>query len=1543
MVEIKRPLKKSFEHVDTHVVFIHGLKGDVEGTWTSGRGGSAEFWPNWLEELPNVATWSVGYPAARVKWGGGAAMAIEDRAPSILHRLLTVPELKQGAIVLVGHSMGGVIIKETLRLAEGRASADPAAASFESRVRKIAFIATPHQGSWMSSVANKAALVIRPTAATSGLGRNDPHLASLNSWFRDYATANSLDVLGFGETQRTFWGQVVHPDSSDLGLPSPSRFIPIDADHFSISAPADRDADVYVHLKEFVQRPRLTDHPRVAQSQKLDEVSDGVQELLRRNVVGPIRGVVNPIIDRNASDRVLRMRRSRYFIGADTKADASQIARDILEGELLDASNATKSNVLAWCARLLSSDDPDEAGRLVEEARRLGTGDEIKIACAFIAAARGDKDGALDLISAISTPLGQTARLMIALNGLSPRDAVLWIKDRGPAFETLDGDGKFITIARLIADCEVDQAVDATSRLALADMEHSPILYHSIGMSHLLAAVPFEMRKVLVEHTPLDWAQFPLWEDAASLEHLRSARENFAALSRAADDLGCDAARQNADDFALWLALRDPAEAVAARERLVRSMADPRDMVHRVPMAMQFGLQLDRTAVDRAINAFEAKGGPDVNDALIARFVLTLQDDDPGALAGYIGANRDKLSSLIGSTAVSSFEIRALAQADRQPEAQAKLTDLRTSGTATEEELQKLDGALAEMRGEDTISAAEEQFRSSAALDDLITLVGRLQERKDWVRLTQYARLLFDRLNDFKSASVYARAAHESRDWSGVVSFFEDYSDFLDRSDHLRQIYAWSLFRLGQLVRAREALAPLLAKRDNPNDRALQINVAITSGDWGSLAPLVERVWNSRADRSALDLLEAGQIGAIFGSPRTRELIREAVAKSPTDAAILVAAYHAAVSNGWEEDEAVGGWLKTAIEASDGGGGAPLQRMSFDDLMNMRPDWERHESETWDQLSRGQMPLFVAAMRLNRTTISMLLTPALASLDEADPRRRSLFLTFSGRAAASIAPNPVLASVVPQASVRGAVDQTRIALEASSLLVLSFLDRLDLVIERFQQTVIPHSTLRWLIREHQRTQFHQPSQVRRARELRDLLSQDAYFIVDVLGRPDPDLTEDVGEELAALLETARTIDEECIQKVVVRPGPVHRPASLMKEDAELAGYSDVLCACGDVVTALLSQGQLTDDEAARARDYLGLHEVQWEQTPAIQPGATLLLDDLAISTMQHLRLIGKLGIAGFKIGIPRGHAERVAALIRHEAYANGTIEHIERIRATLADGIVSGKVIVGPEADDQDEEIAHVAEHPTAGVFGLAPLVDLIVVDDRALNQFANVDTNGKSVSVGCTLDLLDMLERGAAISAAERTESETRLRRAGFQMIPLRLTELLRLVDAAQIQNGQLQETAHLKSIRESIERLRMTDSLQLPADQPWFDSLLMTVREGVRAQWNDGIDDATARARSDWLLRLLHLQGWSHRFDAATDRDTIINRYRLMSWLIMSIPLTNIGESMRRFSAWIEETLIDQMHSYDPASLDALVEQARSYIEAFAEQFDQRRGDDD
>lgn len=1521
LVEIKRPLKKSLEQVDTHVIFIHGLAGDIEKTWTSGEGSDSEFWPYWLdEELPNVSVWSVGYPAARVELQG-ASMAVEDRAKGILARLMAETALSTGTIILVGHSMGGIIIKEMMRLVHQWANTGtrPDAANFEERVRKTAFIATPHQGSWMSSLATSVGIA---SAATKSLTRNSPHLRDLSQWFVDYVTQHKLGVLGLGETERTFWGTVVPLDSSDIHLPSPAQFIAIDADHLSITAPADRAADVYVHLKEFVVNRPADRHPRAAQAEQLNVIQVAVEEI--RQTVAP-RSNANPIIDRSANERVWAMRRARRFVGSTTREDARSIARDILEGELQDASVGVKAVALAWCSRILVQADIDEADRLLREAERYRTTDETVLASAFLQSQRGNRGAALTIASSVASPLGRSATVYIAFNGLSHQEAVGWFDRSGCSFDDLDGDGKVVLLGKFMAMGDLSRALQASSRVMQADTEHSPVLHHSVAMVHLLAAVPPEKQDALLNHAPFDWRNFPLKEDVASLDHLRTARDRFLLAGRAAGELGCEGARKHADDLALWLALRDPETAKSARERLAHSMSNPADMVRRVPMALQFGLQLDMAAVDRAIVNLETISGERSDDALMARLVLALNSNNAQTIADFVGAKREELARIVGENGVAFFEVRSLAGSGHLIEAEERLNVLKARGSASEDEINSLEMSLAEARGQNTISALEEAFRTSNGIDELTLLVARLEAQEDWRRLAIYARELFNRLEDLRSAATYAQAAYELDDWNGVVSFLEGKSDLVSRSDFVRGLLAWSLYRLGHLARAQQMLQPLLASRNNPNDRSLFINIAISSGNWASLVAFTENEWTAREQRTALDLLRAGQIATIVGAPRTQELVREAVRKDPENAQVLVTAYHLAVTGGWEDDEAVGAWLQTAVDRSDGDG--PLQRMSIDELMERQPEWQRHENETWDQLARGEIPLFGAAMRLHRTTVSMLLTPALANLAENDPRRRGLIITYSGRLSA-----PTGQKALPQAPTH----EIRIALEASALMVLSYLDLLPMVLADFAQIIIPHSTLRWLLDEHQRVQFHQPSQVANAHELRNLLAGQGFTALDAPIAPNADLADDVGDELAVMLEMTRVISDDTTQKIVVRPGPVHRPASLMKEDADLSSWRDVLCGCGDVVRALLRLGQITEEQAGRAQAYLALHELPWPDAPQIQSGATLYLDDLAVTTFQHLGLLDALRLAGFKIFISRGNVERIDALIRHEAYANATTTHLEQIRTSLADGITTGKVILFTETPSGRGELELIGEHPTAGIFSLASAVDMLIVDDRALNRFDHVDEGTRKVPIASTLDLLALLEASGSLTASQRTEAETRLRRGGFQMMPVRTEELLRLIASGVIEDDQLQETAHLRSIRESIERLRMTDALQFPQDQAWFDQLIRAVTNSVRAQWTDSIDDATAIARSDWLLGLLHTAGWSHRLERANDRDAVIARNRFLSWIIMTIPLQSLGTAMERYSEWMENTLIQSMKNIDPESLDWLVGHVASHIEQLAEKLD-------
>jgi hypothetical protein len=62
-----------------NVIFVHGLGGDLRGTWTSSPSPGA-VWPRWLaEDVEGLAVWSIGYEAPMSNWRG-SAMELSDRA-----------------------------------------------------------------------------------------------------------------------------------------------------------------------------------------------------------------------------------------------------------------------------------------------------------------------------------------------------------------------------------------------------------------------------------------------------------------------------------------------------------------------------------------------------------------------------------------------------------------------------------------------------------------------------------------------------------------------------------------------------------------------------------------------------------------------------------------------------------------------------------------------------------------------------------------------------------------------------------------------------------------------------------------------------------------------------------------------------------------------------------------------------------------------------------------------------------------------------------------------------------------------------------------------------------------------------------------------------------------------------------------------------------------------------------------------------------------------------------------------------------------------
>lgn len=242
-------LSKSDGDIKTHVVFIHGLGGHYENTWISSTPDKG-FWPNWLsEDIDNVAIWSVEYLNPISRWGSPKAMHFTDRAKDILHRLNQEPLIRDGEIIFVGHSMGGLMIKQMFHYADRNSELQ----SIMGRVTKVSFLATPHRGSSGADLADRLRIIALPSVATASLLKNDPNLRELNEWYRSWVRNRDVDHLVLMENQpckRLI--TIVTPDSADPGLNTEALLV--DADHLSITKLANKQAQIYQYIKSFVAK-----------------------------------------------------------------------------------------------------------------------------------------------------------------------------------------------------------------------------------------------------------------------------------------------------------------------------------------------------------------------------------------------------------------------------------------------------------------------------------------------------------------------------------------------------------------------------------------------------------------------------------------------------------------------------------------------------------------------------------------------------------------------------------------------------------------------------------------------------------------------------------------------------------------------------------------------------------------------------------------------------------------------------------------------------------------------------------------------------------------------------------------------------------------------------------------------------------------------------------------------------------------------------------------------------------------------------------------
>ena len=217
-------------------IFVHGLRGGSRKTW-SRSGAIGHFWPQqWLPAEPrfkNVRIHSFGYNS---DWGGrrGSDLTIHDFGQALLGDIYNSPYLcssgTETPIVLVGHSMGGIVIKKAFLLARQ----DPSYRSLVNRFHSMFFLATPHRGADSAQLLDNLLRLsgfYGPKAYVGDLFPGSGAIQVINDEFRNaYA---GIQLWSFFETVKTSLGLIVEKDSAILGLPG-ERVQLLNADHRNV-------------------------------------------------------------------------------------------------------------------------------------------------------------------------------------------------------------------------------------------------------------------------------------------------------------------------------------------------------------------------------------------------------------------------------------------------------------------------------------------------------------------------------------------------------------------------------------------------------------------------------------------------------------------------------------------------------------------------------------------------------------------------------------------------------------------------------------------------------------------------------------------------------------------------------------------------------------------------------------------------------------------------------------------------------------------------------------------------------------------------------------------------------------------------------------------------------------------------------------------------------------------------------------------------------------------------------------------------------------
>ena len=169
---------------------------------------------------------------------------------------------------------------------------------------------------------------------------------------------------------------------------------------------------------------------------------------------------------------------------------------------------------------------------------------------------------------------------------------------------------------------------------------------------------------------------------------------------------------------------------------------------------------------------------------------------------------------------------------------------------------------------------------------------------------------------------------------------------------------------------------------------------------------------------------------------------------------------------------------------------------------------------------------------------------------------------------------------------------------------------------------------------------------------------------------------------------------------------------------------------------------------------------------------------------------------------------------------------------------------------------------------------------------------------------------------------------------MPVSEDELAHHLNASQVENGKVSETAELKAIRENILQVQMSTWLQLPKEATWLVELQKTFVQVLKNLWKSDANFSDVRARSDWILAQIDICGWAHVLEKEIGYNMVkTGRSAHILWVLIVLPVEESQKVRDEYWNWVEGRVLDPIKEQYPDLYSWIVEWYRREIAKMAD----------